>query len=183
MDNAKIKKKVETGLSKIDIKKGTYALISKSENYKQASLYTIQFLTEKIGTGIYVTLNKPHCEIVKKLEREKVDTKDILFIDVVENEDKCVADNCIFVANRSLTALSLAMTQACKQKAMKYLFFDSVTTLLIYEKFESVEKFIHFFLNKVKNVEILTIIIAVEEEKTNKIIPLLDQLCDETIRI
>lgn len=66
---------------------------------------------------------------------------------------------------------------------MEFIFFDSVTTLLIYNKQETVERFIHFFLNKIKNMNILMIIISVEEKKTNKIIPILDQFCDGCIRI
>ncbi len=47
---------------------------------------------------------------------------------------------------------------------------------LIYNKLEDVERFIHFFLNKIKDMDLLMIIISIEEEKTKKIIPILSQL-------
>ncbi|MBU0460862.1 MAG: hypothetical protein KJ771_08725, partial [Nanoarchaeota archaeon] len=105
-------------------------------------------------------------------------------IDNNEENDGCGASNCIFLGrNKSLTALSMAMTQASKQKEMKFMFFDSVTTLLIYNKLDSAERFIHYFINKVRNLEILMIIMSVEEDKTKKILPLLTQFCDGLIKV
>ena len=184
INSAQIKKKVASELSKISSKGGAYTFISNAENYQSIGQEIIRFFTEKKRYyGIYVTLNKSHCDTVKRLEEENINTKKILFIDNLEKEDGCRAKNCIFLGNKSLTALSLAMTEACKQKKMQFLFFDSITTLLIYEDLDTVKKFIHFFLNKVKNMDLLTVLMTVEEENTNKVLPLLEQFCDRLIRI
>ena len=182
MIETEIRKKVSVALQGIKTKRKAYTFVSKSEYCQIVNNEIMQFLINKNKySGIYVTLNKAHCDTVKRLESKKIETKNILFIDNQEKE--CGANNCIFIGNKSLTALSLAMSEACKSRSMEFIFFDSVTTLLIYNKVENVERFIHFFLNKIKNLNILMVIMSVEEEKTEKIIPILEQFCEGCIRI
>lgn len=184
MNRDKLKSRVAEEFSEIKLNKGVYALISKDEDYAIANQEIIRFLDRTLkSSGIYVTLSKPHCDVVEKLEEQNINTKKNLFIDNNEN-GKCGAQNCIFLGrNNSLTALSLAITEASKNKSMKFIFFDSLTTLLIYNDSKIVERFIHYFINKVKNMEVLLVIILTEEEKTKKLIPLLSQFCDRVIRL
>lgn len=169
--------------SKVLGKKGVYTVITKPENYLIANQEILHLLNQKFP-GIYVTLNKSHCNIIEKIKKEKVDTSLILFIDNNEEGDGCGAENAIFIGrNKSLTALSLAISEAVKQKSLKFILFDSVTTLLVYHKLEETEQFMHFLINKVKNLDILMIIMAVNEGKTRKLIPILSQFCDELIEV
>ena len=185
MDKNSVKKKVNAELKKTKTKKGVYTFISKSEDYVVVNQEIMNYLTKSLKQqGIYVTLNKTHCDMVEILEKQGIDTKKILFIDNNEEGEGCGANNCIFLGkNKSLTALSLAMSKAAKQKQLNFVFFDSITTLLIYNKLESAERFVHFFINKIKNLDILMIIMSIEEGRTNKLIPLLSQFCDGMIRI
>ncbi|MBT5740197.1 hypothetical protein HOI26_03790 [Candidatus Woesearchaeota archaeon] len=183
MNEQSVKNKVIKELAKLKKNKGVYAFLSKSEDYQVVNTEIMKYLTKK-NSGIYVTLNKTHCDLVEDLKNNKIDTDKILFIDNVEKDKGCGADNCLFLGgNQSLTALSMIMGKAAKQKEMKFMFFDSITTLLIYNKLDTAEKFIHYFINKVKNLEILMIIMSVEEEKTKKILPLLTQFCDGLVKI
>ncbi|MDP3989786.1 MAG: hypothetical protein Q8Q01_01110 [archaeon] len=177
-------KRVVAGkLSKILDKKGVYTVVTKSENYLAVSQEMIRLLNKKFP-GIYVTLSKQHCSVVERLKSEKIDTSRILFIDNSEEGNGCGADNAIFIGkNKSLTALSLALSPAAKQKSMKFIFFDSVTTLLVYHKLEEIERFIHYFVNKSKDQGILVVLMAVNEGKTRKLIPILSQFCDGLITV
>lgn len=185
MNEQSVKNKVLKELAKFKKNKGVYAFVSKSEDYHTVNAEIIRYLTKtKKYSGIYVTLSKPHCDLVENLKNKKIDTNKLLFIDNSEENEGCGAPNCICLGrNKSLTALSLAMTQASKQKEIKFMFFDSVTTLLIYNELESAERFIHYFINKVKNLEMFMIMMSIEEEKTKKVIPLLSQFCDGLIKI
>ena len=183
MNEQSVKNKVIKELAKLKKNKGVYAFLSKSEDYQVVNTEIMKYLTKK-NSGIYVTLNKTHCDLVEDLKNNKIDTDKILFIDNVEKDKGCGANNSLFLGgNQSLTALSMVMGKAAKQKEMKFMFFDSITTLLIYNKLDTAEKFIHYFINKVKNLEILMIIMSVEEEKTKKILPLLTQFCDGLVKI
>jgi len=170
-------------LSKIVNKKGVYTVITQSENYLAVSQEIIRILNKKFQ-GIYVTLSKSHCNIAERLKSEKINMSNILFIDNTEEGNGCGANNAVFIGkNKSLTALSLVLSQAARQKSMKFIFFDSVTTLLVYHKLEETERFIHYFVNKAKNLGILVILMAVDEGKTRNLIPILSQFCDGLITV
>lgn len=185
MNKTNLKKKIVSEFLKIKSKKGIYTFISKAEDYSAVNQEIMLFLTKnQKSSGIYVTLNKSHCHLAKELENRGINTKKILFIDNNEEGNGCGAQNCIFLGrNKSLTALSMAMTEASKNPSMKFIFFDSLTTLLIYNELETTKRFVHYFINKIKNLDILMIIMSVEEEKTKKLVPILYQFCDGVIKI
>jgi len=181
----KIREKIIAEFSKIKSKKRVYAVISQPECCLEVNKEVIHLITKKLGySALYVTLNNSHCSTLKYLGSKNIDTKKIFFIDNVEDEKGCGAKNCMFLGrNKSLTALSLAITEVVNENKIQSIFFDSVTTLLIYNNPETTERFIHFFVNKIKNAGILLVMVSVEDEKTKKIIPILSQLCDVVIKI
>ena len=184
MNRNQLSKRVAEEFSQIKLKKGAYAVIPKDDDYAIAGQEIISFLDKNLkSSGIYVTLSKSHCDVVEKLEEQNINLKNFFFID--NNEDgKCGAQNCIFLGrNKSLTALSLAIAEVSKDKSIKFIFFDSLTTLLIYNELETVERFIHYFVSKIKNMEVVLFMMRVEEEKTKKLIPVLSQFCDKVIRL
>ena len=185
MNRNLLKKKIAGEFSKIKSKRGVYAFISKQEDYAIANQEIMRFLTKNLrSSGIYVALSKSHCSVVKELEEQGINTKKIMFIDNNEDGNGCGAPNCIFLGtNKSLTALSLAMTETSKDKSMRFIFFDSITTLLIYNELNLAERFVHYFINKIKNLNVLMVIISVDEEKTKKLIPILAQFCDGVVRL
>ena len=185
MNEIQLKEKIALEISKFKNKKGIYTFISKPEDYHIVNQEIIRFLTKNLNiSGIYVTLNTSHCDMVKKFKAERVDTEKLLFIDNIETGGGCKAHNCIFLGNtKSLTALSLGMSKACENKSMEFIFFDSVTTILIYNTLKNTERFIHYFINKIKNLDILMIVISIEEPKSNKLTSILSQFCDGCIKI
>ena len=162
----------------------TYVFISKPEDYKDANSIMMAYLaTKKDMTGVYVTLNSPYREITRQMEANRINTNKILFIDGTD-EAGCNEINCISLeGNKSLTALSLAMTQSCKNPTVQYLFFDSITTLLLYNDIETTQRFMHFLINKIQNLDIFMILICVEEEKSSKLMPFLSQILDGIVRL
>ena len=135
-------------------------------------------------SGVYVTLNNPCGEVDDSLKKKKIDTKTILFIDGASGKENGRSGNCISLkGNKSLTELSLTISAACKNKMIRYVFFDSLSTLLVYHDLETAQRFIHYFINKIKNLNLLMVLISVDDEKSNKLLSTVSQLCDETISI
>ena len=60
----------------------------------------------------------------------------------------------------------------------KFIFFDSIDTLLIYNKEEVVLKFIHFLIGRIREWNVKGIIVTVEK---TEIIPQLSEFCDKVI--
>ena len=60
----------------------------------------------------------------------------------------------------------------------KFLFFDSLSTLLIYNKPITVAKFIHFLSGKMRMWRVKGIIISLEKESDKELLSELSQFCD-----
>lgn len=117
-------------------------------------------------------------------DKENIDTKRLLFIECTGQEQKSKVNNCVSLkSNQSLTELSLSISEACKNKKNQFIFFDSVSTLLIYNNLETTERFIHYIVNRIKNLGLFMVLISIDEEKSNKLLPILSQFCDKIIKI
>lgn len=185
MNPVQVRKKVIAQLAKIKLKKGIYTFVSKPEDYSTVNKAIISYLTKKLKfSGVYVSLNKSCDSLSKELKAEKISLKQLLFIDGASQDQKSTLENCICLqGNKSLTELSLTLTEACKNKIINFVFLDSVSTLLIYNNLETTERFVHYIINKIKNLDIFVVLISIEEDKSNKLMPILAQFCDGVIRI
>jgi KaiC/GvpD/RAD55 family RecA-like ATPase len=158
-----------------------------AKSYNKTNLLLVKHLTndEKVP-GVYVTLNKPFETMKKEFERVGVDTKLIIFIDAVTKTSGGKTEktkNCLFIGNpENLTDISMAMDQAVRALPgnNRFLFFDSLSTLLMYNRVETVAKFVHFLAGKMRVWKVRGIIISLE--KTDKdLIEQLSQFCDVVI--
>ena len=48
---------------------------------------------------------------------------------------------------------------------------------------DSVERFMHFIITKIRNIGTATIILAVDEEKSNKLVSVIAQFCDKVVKV
>lgn len=156
----------------------------KAKDYQKTNIDIVKHLTGDMNTpGVYVTLNKPYSVMKKVFERSKIDTRLIIFIDAVTKtagEVKKTKD-CLFIGNpENLSDISIAMDQAVRALPGKdkFLFFDSLNTLLIYNQVQTVIKFIHFLVSKMRVWGVKGIIISLEKKKDNELLDELSQFCD-----
>ncbi|MFH1331792.1 MAG: ATPase domain-containing protein [archaeon] len=158
-----------------------------AENYQKTNLLLVKHLTkdEKIP-GVYVTLNKPFEVMKKEFEKTGINTKLIIFIDAVTKTSGGKIEktkNCLFIGNpENLSDISLAMDQAVRALPGdgRFLFFDSLSTLLMYNQVETVARFIHFLAGKMRVWKVRGIIVSLK--KTDKeLIDQLSQFCDVVI--
>ncbi len=156
-----------------------------AKNYQQANIEMIHYLTAIDGTpGVYVTLNKPFPTMEALFKKAAIDTDMIIFIDAVTkttggNIEK--TNKCLFIGSpENLSDISLAMDQAVRAipGEKKFLFFDSLSTLLIYNKSSTVAKFIHFLSGKMRMWRVKGIIISLEKESDKELLSELSQFCD-----
>ncbi len=160
-----------------------------SKRYNETNIMLIKYLTKEIKIpGVYVTLNKPFSTVKSSLEKAKVDTKLILFIDAITKTSGGDIDKtkeCLFIGNpENLSDISLAMDQAVSSLPSKdkFLFFDSLTTLLLYNDAKTISRFIHFLSGKMRTWGIRGIIISLEEKANKELIDELTQFCDMRLK-
>lgn len=159
-----------------------------AKNYQETNIKIIKHLTQHDNIpGVYVTLNKPFSTLLSLFEKKGVDTRLIIFIDAVtkisggELEKK---DNCLFIGNpENLSDISVAMDQAVRaiRGKEKFLFFDSLSTLLVYNKATTVARFIHFLASKMRAWQVKGIIISLRKESDQELINELSQIVDVLI--
>ena len=159
-----------------------------AKNYQKTAVDLIKFLVNEQGTpGVYVTLNKPYEIVQRNLENSNIDTRLIIFIDATSRtEDAKKVENCLYIGSpEKLSDMSVAMDQAIKALPTtdKFLIFDSLNTLAIFNKPSTVARFIHFLAGKIREWKIKGIIITLEKETEQILLDELTQFSDARIDI
>jgi hypothetical protein len=151
-------------------------------------LHTI--IEEKAFAGIYITVNKPYDVLVNYLKENGIKTDNIFFIDTISkavSEDIRMTENCLFIPSPSrLTDLAIALSQALEgmeKKENKFIFIDSVSTLLIYNPFDVIAKFIHFIISRLRLFGLVGIMISIEKQIDEKMINILIEMCDDVVEV
>lgn len=159
-----------------------------AKNYQKTNLGIIRQLIENENIpGIYVTLNKPFETMQGIFKKEKIDSGMILFIDAVTKTaggEIKKTDKCLFIGSPdNLSDISIAMDQAVRALPSKerFVFFDSLSTLLIYNDVTTVARFIHFLAGKMRVWKVKGIIVSLRKEKDQELINELIQFCDITL--
>ncbi len=161
-----------------------------AKNYQKTNLGIVKHLTEdKNVPGVYVTLNKPFQTMQKDFKKEKIDTRMVIFIDALTKTSGGEiekTDRCLFIgAPDNLSDISIAMDQAVRAlpSKEKFVFFDSLSTLLMYNNIATVARFIHFLAGKMRAWEVEGIIVSLRKEKDKDLIDELTQFCDVILNL
>ena len=159
------------------------------KNYQKTNIEVIKFLiNQKKTPGIYVTLNKPHNIIERLLKNNGIDPRVIIFIDgatALSSKKNKKEKNCLFIGSpEKLSDISVAMDQAVKALPKeKFVFFDSINTLTIFNNPATVARFTHYLVGKMREWKIKGIIITLEKEADKSLLDQLTQLSDSRIDI
>jgi KaiC/GvpD/RAD55 family RecA-like ATPase len=144
------------------------------------------FVEQGIG-GIYVTLNNSTHELLEEMRRQKIESKNIVFIDAVtkmiEGQELSGNSYTYLESPSDLVELGVEIEHAMSSlKGKGFVIIDSITTLLMYNKEVSVEKFLHSLSQKIKDLDLQGIFLAAES--TNKdAIDTISQFCDDVKKI
>lgn len=159
-----------------------------AEDYQKTNIGLVKYLTkDKNIPGVYVALSKSFDVMKSVFEKSGVDTKMIIFIDAVTKTSGgkvSKTKNCLFIGNpENLSDVSVAMDQAVRAlpSKEKFLFFDSLSTLLLYNSVQTVARFIHFLSGKMRVWKVKGIIISLDRKTDKELIAELSQFCDVVI--
>lgn len=160
-------------------------IITSSDQYVKVNTELLKLLMEEGLKGIYVTINKPYSSIIEFLKKNEVEVDRLYFVDCVTKMVKGGTERgerCIFTHPSNLTAISIAINELIQTvKGDKFLFIDSLSTLLIYNSLGTTEKFSHFITNKIRVYNLKGVLLSLEEEMKEKL--KLAKFCDKVIKI
>lgn len=171
-----------------DLKEYVALATVEASKYQKTNLEIIKrIISEENIPGVYVTLNKPFRIMKDVFKKENIDSDMIIFIDAVTKTaggEIKKTENCLFIGSpENLSDISIAMDQAVRAipSEEKFVFFDSLNTLLIYNKAPTVARFIHFLAGKMRTWKVKGIIVSLQKEKNKELIKELMQFCDVSI--
>ncbi|MEW6069192.1 MAG: hypothetical protein AB1485_01105 [Candidatus Thermoplasmatota archaeon] len=159
-------------------------------NYFKVILGTMKYLVnERDMGGVYISATRPSKAIISRLESENINLSDVLFVDSVSYMSEGPpppADNVIFVESPTMLELILTKADILLKKAKsarKFIIFDSINALSIYNSEKILTEFLHVLVNALGAKEIASLLLSVKGQTPKEIDGLLRMLCDNVIEI
>ncbi len=161
---------------------------SPSEEYNTVIDTSIEFLLKDKDAKkiIYVTLNKPVSMLLHGFEAKKIDSNRFFFIDGIsgssqrrESDDKKFV---VLSGPTALTELSIEITKAKETGQFDYIFFDTISTLLIYNSPKRCLQFSYFLLTKLRDFELSGLIIYLKSDLEKEVFEGVAHLSDKVLR-
>ena len=160
----------------------TILLVVPSSKYGDILIDTARQLSKKPTS--YVTLNKSFQSLRDLFEKNRVNVKNILFIDAITKTIKDVedrTDQCYFVSSPgALTDLSLIISNFLHHN-FDYLIFDSLSSLMIYQEKAVVQKFVLNLVNKIKESKTRAVFYALSTKEHEDFIKQCSLFVDKVI--
>ncbi|MBI3035373.1 hypothetical protein HYY71_03550 [Candidatus Woesearchaeota archaeon] len=158
-----------------------------AKSYQKASIDLVKSLVNdgKVP-GVYVNLNKPYEILQRSFASSGIDTRLIIFIDAASRTEVKKVENCLYIGSpEKLSDMSVAMDQAVKSLPTeeKFLIFDSLNTLAIFNKQSTVARFVHFLTGKMREWKVKGVVITLEKETEQPLLDELTQFADARIDI
>ena len=164
-------------------------VVTPTEKYQSVNFELLKYMVnEKKIPGVYVTVNKPY-EVIKRRFEDFVDTRMVIFIDAVtrasggkprEEEGVLYIDS-----PKNLTDISIAISEAAQSipEGKKFILFDTLSTLLLYNSAGTVARFTHFLIGRMRMWGAEGALLSLEKETGETVISQISQFCDATIYI
>ncbi len=167
-------------------------IVSSADVYAMAQEIALKVLiTKKDMGGVYVTFNRPYSTLKVSIEGMGLDVSRLFFIDLITESaggsaQRGAGDKCFYVSSpKNLTELSILMEQAMLRlpRDKRFVFIDSISTMLIYNDQDTVLRFIHSLTGKMRLLGITGIIFLLEKESDEKFKAQVAQFCDRVITL
>lgn len=134
---------------------------------------------------VFLTANKPAKELAETAKKIGVDLKQAVFIDAISRmagkyEEK--GWNFIYVDSpANLSELGGHITSSAKNDGIVVV--DSVSSLLIYNKADALDRFCHFVAERTRGNSRKLVFVAVDSAEAKPLIETLSQFCDRVEKL
>ena len=152
--------------------------------YQPVVLDAIKYFSQKFGKGLYVTLNKPTATLQKYFEKSGISPEKLVFLDSITSKAAEETECCCYLGKmRELSDLCLAMSRLVSEReGIKFILFDSISTLLIYNDSKSVTRFCHLITEKLRRWGLSGALVSVEMGEGADMVAELSQFCDVYVK-
>jgi len=153
-----------------------------------ANIEAIKVLQSMGYKGIYITLSKDYISLAEMFKNNGIDLDQLTFIDGISQMygiKEVSAPNVVYVegplSTDAITESIVKISPTIKEDK-KFVFLDSITTVLLYNSLERTMKFSQFFSETLKKLSLVGIVVSVSKGVTNEeLINELEKLADEVV--
>lgn len=160
------------------------------EKAMEINVNAIKVLQDMGYEGVYITLSKDYIELSKVFRENGIDMGKIAFIDGISQMygvSEVASPNVTYVSGPlSIDALTEAVTKrvATMKAEKKFVFLDSITTILLYNSLEKTIEFSNFITSSFKQMKVVGIVVSISRGFTNeKLIEELTKVSNQTIEL
>ena len=154
--------------------------------YHEAVIELLSYFTKSNRYGIYVSLNKPYSNLLKSFDKAGIPTHSIFFVDGITNVpsiEETDSHTCLG-SGVDLSNLCIAISKAVGRSADdRFLFLDSLTTLLIYNEPRAVAKFAHLLTEKMRRWNSAGSLLAIDTNSEREVVSQLAPFCDKVVKL
>ena len=171
------------------LQEGEIFLIETSaEKILKVNLAIVKWLSEKNYTQIILSSSRPCKNLLNLYKKNNIDTSKLIIVCTVcqeKEKNKQENNNVIHLSSSSsLTEISLALNKYMESiKDKKFIFIDSINTMLIHNEPNTLAKFIHSILTKMRTNNVSGLLISLEAETNKEVRAEIAQLCDKVIKV
>jgi len=163
---------------------GSLIISTTLENYERHMIASLSYLVnDKKMKGIVLSVNKPCYSISKILDKNKIDKSKVLVIDAISSTQSKKEGNCLFIPKPfDPTNTSIVLSDVFDKEDLKFLIFDTISTLFIYDSM-TVVKFIQFILAKFSPKNKIILLFGIDLDTKAEEVKLIAQSCDKLIKL
>ncbi len=154
----------------------------------EVHLAAVKWINEKKYAQIILSTSRPCKDLLKLYKENSIDTSKLIMLCTVcqeKEKNKQENNNVIhLLSDASLTEISLSLSKYMESiKGKKFIFIDSINTMLINNEPNTLAKFIHSILTKMRINNVSGLLISLEAETNKEVRAEIAQLCDKIIEV
>jgi len=163
-----------------------FLLDTRPEDYFDAVMEITKLMSSR-GKGVYVIVSRPYRFILNEMQRRKINTDNILFLDCIsamagEHGDKV----CKYVESPAALeeiGMHIGLLLDKIESKEKFLILDSISALLIYNSKNSLKEFSMFLINRLRLEKVTGVLVIIEKEIPDDLKQILIAMCDKVIYV
>ncbi len=162
-------------------------LETEAGNISEAGTAVMKYLTGNDFNAVVVSASKPCTTLLEHYEENGIDTEHVFILDLVcKRETKNPPENegVLHIESPSaLTNISIALNEVMEDGGKRFLFFDSITSMLIHNDKQLLSRFIHSVMTRMRIRHVNAVFLAEKDNTDEKVRAEIAQLCDKVIQV
>ncbi len=161
-------------------------LIVPLKEYSSIPRALLTYYSAQKMPGVYVTVNKPYADLIKTIANPPENVKYVDVITALTGRATVDTPMVTFLDSPlALVELNLGISDKINEVVsnQKFLILDSISTLLVYNSPQSVEKFCHTVIAKSRGENTVSLFLLIESEGTHSIVETLAQFVDNVLTL